>query len=124
MFIKINKETKRIVEYVTLGTIFPKEEGEVFEINEPQDTSNLLFSKYIDGEIIYFEQFKKEALEEQRLNELRYDRSTLCFSIINRGPNWHNRLTEAQAAELDEWYQAWLDVTETKTIPTKPEWIK
>lgn len=56
--------------------------------------------------------------------EYRERREKECFPYINRGPNWHNHLTEAQAAELDEWYQAWLDVTETKTIPTKPEWIK
>ena len=26
--------------------------------------------------------------------------------------------------ELNEWYTAWLNVTETFTMPNKPEWLK
>lgn len=58
------------------------------------------------------------------LYELRRQRETECFAVINRGSLWYDRLTYVQRAELADWYQAWLDVTETKIIPEKPYWLK
>ena len=47
-----------------------------------------------------------------------------CFEIINRGVMWHNSLTETQKQELQDWYQAWLDVTDTLVRPETPAWLK
>lgn len=58
------------------------------------------------------------------LVELRFARTQECFSIINRGYLWYAQLTEAQKIELQEWYQKWLDVTETQQIPIRPKWLK
>lgn len=58
------------------------------------------------------------------LEDLRQQREVECFSIINRGALWYNTLTEEQLADLQNWYKAWLDVTETRVIPVKPSWIK
>ena len=56
---------------------------------------------------------------------LRDRRARECFRLLDsRSQMWYNRLTAEQKAELDAWYQAWLDVTETKIIPEKPEWLK
>lgn len=55
---------------------------------------------------------------------LRLAREVECFKFVNRGPLWYNTLSEDQQAELATWYQAWLDVTETGLVPTKPEWLK
>lgn len=55
---------------------------------------------------------------------LRLARKRECFELINRSPLWFNSLTAEQQQELQEWYQAWLDVTETKAIPSKPTWLK
>lgn len=60
---------------------------------------------------------------ERLLDRLRMLREEECFPYINRGKPWYDRLTEEQRVELDAWYQAWLDVTETKVIPTKPSWL-
>lgn len=60
---------------------------------------------------------------ELKLHELRETRSQKCFNIINRGQLWYNRLTESQKQELQEWYQAWLDVTYTFVEPETPEWL-
>lgn len=62
--------------------------------------------------------------EEEILDQLRYQREEECFLIINRGQLWYDTLTEEQLADLQAWYKAWLDVTETKTIPEKPTWLK
>lgn len=61
--------------------------------------------------------------EEEYLDHLRAQRERICFPVINRGELWYSRLTEEQRAELEAWYQAWLDVTETKVIPETPDWI-
>jgi len=67
---------------------------------------------------------KNIITEEQVLEDLRAKREIECFSVVNRGALWYNRLTEEQITELQEWYQEWLDVTETKIIPEKPYWLK
>ena len=33
------------------------------------------------------------------------------------------RKIEEQLSELKTWYRAWLDGTNTQTIPEKPEWL-
>lgn len=64
-----------------------------------------------------------EPTEEEILDELRERRELECFPIINRGELWYDTLTTEQLQELDTWYHAWLDVTITKQIPQKPEWL-
>lgn len=61
---------------------------------------------------------------KDEINTLRALRTKECFPIINRGKLWYNCLSYEQLIELDDWYHAWLNVTETKVIPTKPEWLK
>ena len=61
--------------------------------------------------------------EEMILMELRSLRQLECFSIINRGTLWYATLTEIQKQELQNWYQEWLDVTETRVVPEKPNWL-
>jgi hypothetical protein len=73
---------------------------------------------------IYQIQDQPLPTEEEILQALREQRESECFSIINRGQLWYNSLTEEQLTELQVWYMAWLDVTETKIIPTKPSWLK
>lgn len=54
---------------------------------------------------------------------LRKRRERECFPIINRGVLWYNCLTIEQKAELNGWYHAWLNVTETGVIPVNPVWL-
>lgn len=73
------------------------------------------------------DEYKAKAAEfkaKAALNMLRRRREEECFSVINRGALWYDRLTEAQKTELDGWYEAWLDVTETKNVPQQPGWLK
>lgn len=55
---------------------------------------------------------------------LRAKRELECFPIINRGKLWYDSLNPEQLAELNNWYNQWLEVTTTKVIPTTPQWIK
>lgn len=77
--------------------------------------------KVIDGKVVAFERI---PTKEEILENLRQRREEECFSIINRGELWYDALTEAQLNELNNWYNAWLNVTETEIIPIKPSWIK
>ena len=63
-------------------------------------------------------------LKTPSINWLRVLRDKYCFSVINRGQIWYDTLTEEQKEELKEWYRQWLKVTETKTIPETPIWLK
>lgn len=64
------------------------------------------------------------AEQEERLKEeLRIRRASECFPIINRGKLWYDKLTAEQQTELSAWYEAWLDVTQTKIVPEAPDWI-
>ena len=61
--------------------------------------------------------------EEDKLTSLRTKRNNECFNIINRGLFWYEKLSEKQKEELKTWYLNWLDVTVTKVIPQKPNWL-
>lgn len=74
----------------------------------------------VDGEILAVDHI---ITEEEILNSLRHKREQECFPIINRGQLWYNKLTPEQIEELDQWYCDWLNVTETKVEPSKPEWL-
>lgn len=65
----------------------------------------------------------KQIENEGNLQKLRLQRESECFSIINRGQSWYDKLTEEQKTELNLWYEAWLEVTETMVLPEKLEWI-
>ena len=49
--------------------------------------------------------------------KIRNKRELVCFPIINRGKLWYERLTNIQQGELREWYQKWLDATDTLVVP-------
>lgn len=65
-----------------------------------------------------------EDLRVKEIQNLRVIREIECFSIVNRGKLWYNKLTDFQLEELDKWYQDWLNVTDTLIKPKKPEWLK
>lgn len=76
--------------------------------------------------------------QDEIIDMLRERRKQECFSIVNRGILWYNKLTTEQQFELDEWYKKWLDITDTyrnayeqnqnidieSIIPTAPSWLK
>ena len=97
-------------------------------VNEPVDINdfeNNYRSYYIsdDNVLIKSEDKQKEIDNNRELTSLRSQRDKVCFPYINRGYMWYSRLTDEQKEELGTWYQAWLDVTETKIVPNKPEWL-
>ena len=67
-----------------------------------------------------------EEAEEQKalMKGLRKKRERECFSVVNRGFVWYMRLSDENIGELNDWYQAWLEVTDTLVVPEKPKWIK
>lgn len=66
------------------------------------------------------EQEKELLIVKGRLKNRRQKE---CFPVINRGVLWYNKLTNEQYIELLNWYNAWLDVTETLVAPTAPKWL-
>lgn len=97
------------------------------EIETPSDLDHfeVNFEAYQvkDGVLIFDEAKSKELTNNHQLDDLRLQRETECFPIINRGQLWYESLSEKQVAELQLWYQAWLDVTETLVIPERPVWL-
>lgn len=66
---------------------------------------------------------KAEYDKNANLSVIRAQRETECFSVINRGTLWYEKLTAEQKNELSVWYQNWLDAPQTGIIPAKPEWL-
>ena len=102
--------------------------GEVFEVNEPEDLVDFernYGSYYLseDNALIKSEEKQNELVDKKELNSLRSQRAKVCYPIINRGELWYSRLTDDQKEELNTWYQAWLDVTDTKMAPDMPTWL-
>ncbi len=81
-----------------------------------QTANGLVYDKSHNG--------AQQQEHELKLFTLRQRRASLCFDIVNRGQVWYNTLTEEQRQELQEWYQAWLDVTDTLVEPIKPKLLE
>lgn len=83
------------------------------------------FQSYLvrDGTLEYDEQQNTEIERKALCDDLRKRREAECFSYINRGQLWYDRLSEKQKAELQVWYSDWLKVTDTLTAPEKPSWL-
>ena len=108
--------------YALIGTLV-----DGIEVPEPEDIDHFEthFTAYRlrDGTLEYDEDQNKENERKALCDELRQRRETECFSFINRGQLWYDRLTEEQKTELGAWYSAWLKVTDTLTAPKKPLWL-
>lgn len=81
----------------------------------------LFFADYLETD-----EYKEKAAAFKaaaELKTLRRRREDECFQLVNRGALWYDQLTVPQRVELEHWYQAWLDVTETRVIPEKPAWL-
>ncbi|MDR0850848.1 MAG: hypothetical protein LBN07_05255 [Christensenellaceae bacterium] len=72
----------------------------------------------------YYIVTKPDPVQENEVDILRFRREQECFPIINRGQFWYDSLTFDQKQELSQWYQTWLNVTNTKQAPKKPEWLE
>ena len=84
------------------------------------------FPAYFINEMGYLEkdESRAEELSKQiKIQDLREKREHDCFPIINRGKLWYDKLSQSQMDELEQWYQAWLDVTKTLIVPEPPAWI-
>ena len=97
------------------------------EVPEPSDVEHFEshFQSYLirDGTLEYDEQQNTEIERKALCDDLRKRREAECFSYINRGQLWYDRLSEKQKAELQVWYSDWLKVTDTLTAPEKPSWL-
>ena len=71
-----------------------------------------------------YKPYTEAELKERMIAKLRSQRKAECFPIVNRGAPWYERLTAEQREELEAWYAAWLNVTETLEAPEMPAWLK
>lgn len=85
---------------------------------------NAFFYCYKDEKLIFDDEYKAQYEQEQKVAEIRYHREQKCFPVINRGEAWYRTLSDKQKEELQDWYQKWLDATETLIEPEPPEWLK
>lgn len=97
------------------------------EVEKPEDFENFFISyntyQLLDGKLSKSEEKSQELAEIALLDYFRQKRAQICFPVVNRGELWYKRLTPEQIKELEEWYQAWLDITDTKIVPNTPKWI-
>jgi len=97
------------------------------EAADPEDIGH--FSDHLnsyrvrDGVIVFDDEREKALQTAAAIADYRSLREVECFSVINRGPLWYDRLTKVQREELREWYQAWLDGTQSLAVPDKPSWL-
>ena len=115
-------ENGYVSSYALIGTLV----GGI-EVPDPPDIEHFEahFQSYLvrDGTLEYDEQQNTEIERKALCDDLRKRRETECFSYINRGQLWYDKLSNAQKQELSEWYQGWLQVTDTLTEPDKPSWL-
>ncbi len=62
-------------------------------------------------------------MDNDTLREILRTEREFVFKVVNRGKLWYDSLTSEQLQELKEWYEAWLDVTNTLQKPQRPTWL-
>lgn len=85
-------------------------DGKIYSASEMQGADYLARKAEFDNNI--------------RLSNIRLQRETECFPVINRGELWYAKLSDEQKAELSAWYEAWLNAPQTLVIPETLEWLK
>ena len=119
---QVQIENGYVSSYALIGSIV----GGV-EVPDPPDVEHFEahFQAYRlrDGTLEYDEKQHQQNERKALCDALRKRRETECFSYINRGQLWYDRLTDTQRMELAAWYESWLRVTETLTVPEKPSWL-
>lgn len=95
------------------------------EVEEPEGFSPDKFQAWkYDGEKLVYDMEQAQKIQNNyRKNEIRARREKECFSYVNRGTLWYNKLTTEQDIEFQNWYDAWLEAPETLIIPKKLEWL-
>ena len=115
-------ENNYITEFCTGG--FLQNETLHIETIIPDNFIQYYQAYQIINDTLIFDDTKINNINHEiELNELRGRREIECFSITDRGELWYSHLTQEQLTELNSWYEAWLNVTETKIIPEKPSWL-
>ncbi len=113
--VEANEGKYHFVEYPNGGKdkvwdIYPTEEKLAYD--EEVITNIKVYIPYTDEEVI-----------AKQISVIRSRRETECFPIVNRGKLWYKQLSYEQEIELELWYNAWLNATETLTIPERPNWV-
>lgn len=112
-----------ITGYAALGG-FPDGIEVSEELIQSLDSDKIGYYRYENGQAVLDEEKFNAAKETEQLAKLRARRESECFPVINRGQLWYEKLSDEQKTELSAWYQAWLDVTETRAAPESPLWLK
>ena len=127
--LSVSIENGYISQFCT-GGYLENETTHLYVADIPEDFyGNYQAYKVEDNALVLDTKKLPDVETERELMNLRMMREAECFAIVNRGKLWYDRLSEGQYKELDEWYQAWLNVTEKKrgaksfTIPTRPKWL-
>lgn len=127
-----------ITEYTTFGARIPEKEyvldtdtlevipdsSDQYEFDPKFEFENAVCYKLQNNFLVYDEQKAQLQTYNKNNEDFRMRRAMECFPIINRGQLWYESLSNSQRDELKNWYQSWLDVTETQVVPQKPAWIE
>lgn len=106
-----------------IDTLFSdKDDINAIEIEDYEFEFPIEAYKYENGQITLDEEKKEQYCGRAEILELREQRQTECFDICDRAC-WYDTLTQEQKDEVKQWRNEWLEVTETRVIPTKPSFI-
>lgn len=112
-----------IISYALVGDLV-----DGVDLPDPEDVEhfqeNFAAYKVRDGTAAFDSEHNDALLLEAKKAEYRLRREKECFSVINRGQLWYEGVSIAQLLELRQWYQAWLNATETMVVPEKPTWLE
>ena len=111
-----------IISYALVGNLV-----DGIDLPDPEDITHFEehFAAYQvrDGTAAFDSEHDEALQTEAKKAEFRLRRETECFSVINRGQLWYDKLSKKKKEELEQWYQAWLDATNTGVVPEKPAWL-
>ena len=111
--------------YIRDWSVDPLENDIIVDVEDWDDfdVNSRSYKRVGDGVVKDEEKLKSIQLEKE-VEMIRLTREEECFTVINRGGIWYDTLTEQEKSDLMDWYQVWLNATDTLVIPEKPSWLK
>ena len=121
MIVLLN-ENGYVESYALVGTLI-----DGIEVPDPEDIEHFEthYAAYgfADGKVSFNDVWQTMLDKAKVVDEIRNRRETECFPIVNRGQLWYDKLSKKKKEELEQWYQAWLDATNTGGVPEKLAWL-
>ena len=89
-----------------------------------KDKLGFIIYKGTTNKPVLDEKSYKQYIKQLETKKIISQRDSIIVKLENKCPLWWKKLTNEQNKEIEEYYDKLMEVENTLTIPSKPQWFK